>query len=157
MGMAAVRQLLPAIATIALICGSADLLLVRIYWNSVGISFEGIGQSIASGWFGAASQDMGWRSAGIGIASHYFIMACMALAYFLVARVQPALVRHAWRYGALYGAFLYVLMTAVVVPLSASPSRPPQPGWMLASIAIHVFVVGIPMALATRRFYAMTA
>lgn len=144
-------RLLAGAAAIALLCGTADLVFVRLYWASVGITFQAIGQSIGAGWYGRASQDMGWHSAGVGIASHYGIMLGMALAYMLTARTWPALVRHPWRYGALYGALLYVLMTAVVVPLSAAPVRPPQPAWMLASIAVHVLLVGIPMALAARR------
>jgi hypothetical protein len=144
-------RLLLGAALMALLCGTADLVFVRLYWASAGLDFQGIGQSIGQGWYGRASGDMGWTSANVGFASHYAIMFCMALAYFLVARAWPALWRQPWIFGPLYGGLLYVAMTAIVVPLSAAPARAPQPGWMLASIAFHVLGVGIPMALAARK------
>jgi hypothetical protein len=148
---ASLGRLARGAAGIALLCGTLDLAFVRVYWSHAGTTLEAIGQSIGAGWFGAASQRMGWHSAGAGLLSHYAIMFAMALAWFASARAWPWLRRRPVVYGALYGALLYVVMTEVVVPLSAAPVRPPQPAWMLASIAAHVLLVGIPIAVAARR------
>jgi uncharacterized membrane protein len=75
----------------------------------------------------------------------------MVLAYALVATRLLALVRQPWRWGALYGLFLYGFMNFVVVPLSAAagPSKF-RPGWVLASIVVHG-MIGIAAAFFARR------
>ena len=45
----------------------------------------------------------------------------MVLAYYLVSRHWRALVAYPYRFGLLYGVWLYVCMTYIVVPLSVAP------------------------------------
>jgi hypothetical protein len=54
--------------------------------------------------------------------------------------------------GLLYGLFIYAFMNYVVIPLSAAPFRMPFPPPMLLSgLLVHLFLVGLPIALAASR------
>ncbi len=47
-----------------------------------------------------------------------------------------------------YGVLVYLIMTFVVVPLSAIGFRPPRSLiLMLTSLAVHVFAFGLPISL----------
>jgi len=52
------------------------------------------------------------------------------------------------RLGMVYGVLVYLIMTFVVVPLSAIGFRPPRSLiLMLTSLAVHVFAFGLPISL----------
>ncbi|GAB2494396.1 hypothetical protein GCM10027084_04900 [Pseudoxanthomonas sangjuensis] len=141
------RRLLAGTATI----GSLDLLFAWSFWANKGVTFTDILHSIASGWYGKASRDMGATSAAVGAASHYAIIFCFMLAWWLAARLVPALSRRWLAFGALYGLALYALMNFVVLPLSAAGS----PGfdnraWLVGSIAMHA-AIGVLCAWFARK------
>ena len=78
-----------------------------------------------------------------------------ALAGFFVARqvlrlVFPDSAARPWWYGALYGVAAYVVMSRIVVPLSAANSASPSLGVLVNGLLIHIVGVGIPTALAAR-------
>lgn len=131
--------------------GSLDLLFAWSFWASKGVSFTDILRSIASGWYGKASRDMGATSAAIGAASHYAIIFAFVLAYWLAGTRFPALLRRWALFGPLYGLALYALMNFVVLPLSAAgPQRFDNVPWVAGSIAMHV-VIGTLCAWFARR------
>jgi hypothetical protein len=66
--------------------------------------------------------------------------------------VAPFLVRYAVPCGALYGIGVYFFMNRIVVPLSAAAKFPFSVKMMVIGVVIHIFCVGLPIALATRRF-----
>jgi hypothetical protein len=47
---------------------------------------------------------------------------------------------------------VYFVMNWIVVPLSAIPRGPFRPGLAATLVVIHMFCVGLPIALATARF-----
>jgi len=53
--------------------------------------------------------------------------------------------------GAAYGLLLYGVMNYIVVPLSAAGPGSKDPLWITLSIAAHVLLIGIPIALLARR------
>ena len=53
--------------------------------------------------------------------------------------------------GAGYGLLLYAIMNYVVVPLSAAGPGSKDPLWIGLSVAVHAVLIGIPIALFTRR------
>jgi hypothetical protein len=59
---------------------------------------------------------------------------------------------HPIRSGVLYGVAVYVFMNFVVVPLSAVPKRPVSPGLAAVIVVVHMVCVGIPIAVAVRRY-----
>lgn len=153
---AARSRLRPALRTYggillgALCLGTWDLLFARIYWNAEGVTLVRVLQSVASGIYGRASRNGGLKTAIVGAVCHYFIALCMVLAYFLVSRRIPLLLRWPVRFGLAYGIFLYFFMNLVVLPLSAIGH--PAFGdhrWMVWSIGMHA-LFGVLCALAAR-------
>jgi len=109
-------------------------------------------QSVAAGLLGAASFTGGWATAVLGLALHFFIATSMSLTYYLVARHWPLLHERAVPCGAAYGLLLYVIMNYIVVPLSAAGhGGAKDPLWVALSIVVHAVLIGIPIALFTRR------
>jgi hypothetical protein len=84
---------------------------------SRGKSWESPWLSVASGWIGKAARAGGPGPVALGIATHFAIAVCMALAYALVARRLPVLYRRWARCGAVYGVVLYGIMYRLVLPL----------------------------------------
>ena len=136
-----------------LAAGALDLIYICSFVAILyGIGPQRILHSIAAGWVGRdAARAGGAATAALGFVSHFAIAAVMAIVYYLAAIRLPALVRHPWRYGALYGLVLYVAMNYVVVPLSAAGDGTLKAWqWLdLAHVAAHVVLVGIPCALAS--------
>lgn len=143
-----------------LVAGTLDLLYICTLWGVQGVGPMRILHSVAAGWLGRdAALAGGAPTAALGMLSHYGIAIVMASAYYAVARHVPALVRHPWRYGALYGVLLYAAMTYVVVPLSAAGNGQwPQWRWInLAHLAAHIWLVGVPCALAAKHALRLAA
>lgn len=130
--------------------GTLDLLFARTYWDRPGLTMQRVLQSIAVGLYGKASFDGGPTTAWIGAACHYLITTCMALAYFLVSRRLPVLVRYPVSLGLAYGVVLYLFMNLVVLPLSAVglPSFDNHL-WVASSVVMHA-LFGVICALTTK-------
>jgi hypothetical protein len=65
----------------------------------------------------------------------------------------PFLERHAVASGLVYGAFIYAFMYNLVLPYTnLYPRIDPSAVVQLNSIAAMVFLVGLPISLANRRF-----
>lgn len=147
------RHPLRYIALGGVVAGSLDLIYICTLYAFKGVSPVRILQSIAAGWVGReAAVAGGSTTALLGLLSHFGIALAMAYAYYAVGKHWKSLVEHPLRYGVLYGLLLYVAMTYVVVPLSAAGgSQAPAWQWInLAHIGAHVFLVGVPCALAAR-------
>lgn len=134
------------------LAGALDMLYATGFWALRDVPAQRIFQSVAAGLLGRAAFAGGATSAVLGLALHFLIAIAMALAYAWAAREMPALRRHPWRYGALYGLVLYVVMSFIVVPLSASPRGGSMPtSWIVCSVIAHVVLVGWPCAWFARR------
>jgi len=147
------RRLHPAILVLAggLVAGTLDIVYACAFWAlKRGVPATRILQSVAAGLLGEASFRGGAGSAALGLVLHYFIAVSMSVAYYLVASRWPLLGRRPVPCGAAYGLFLYVVMNYVVVPLSAAGGGSKDPLWITLSIAAHVVLVGIPIALFAR-------
>jgi hypothetical protein len=123
--------------------GLLDILYAITLWGFIlGGSPVGILQSIASGILGKAAYDGGAGTAALGLALHFLIAFCMALAYVLAARRLPVLTTR-WRLmGFLYGFALFAVMNFIVVPLSAIGWRPMTPMGAFRALLPHIVFVG---------------
>lgn len=131
--------------------GTLDLLFAWGYWARMGVTFTDILQSIAAGWYGNASRDMGATSAMVGALSHYAIMFVIALTYWLAARRIRVLRAHPWPCGLAYGLSVYLVMSLVVLPLSAAGSPDfTNTAWVATSIALHLMIGALCAQAATR-------
>ncbi|WAS91483.1 hypothetical protein [Nannocystis punicea] len=109
-------------------------------------------QSVAGGWLGAAAYHGGWPTAWLGLVSHYAIMLTIATIYMVVAARMPALRRWWIGAGVVFGVAVWLVMSFVVVPLSASPlTGPPDLLAALKPLAVHILAVGLPIAWIARR------
>ena len=134
--------------------GVLDILAAFVVYGLRGAVPLRILQSIASGLLGAAAFQGGVRTAARGLALHFMNATIISATYYLLSRRAPVLVRRPLACGALYGVVVYVVMNFVVVPLSAVATRPFAPGLAAIIVGVHVVCVGIPIALAVRRFAA---
>jgi hypothetical protein len=108
-------------------------------------------QGIAFGWFGPSSLKMGWTSAAVGFFTHFFIATSWAAIYWLASQRFPVLVRRAWVCGTVYAFVVYAVMYEIVMPLSAIHRRLTRtPQALLIGLLIHIFCVGLPIALIVR-------
>lgn len=108
-------------------------------------------QTIASGVLGRAAFDGGVGTAALGLALHFVIALGAATAYYVVSRRWRPLIDQAVLNGFAYGVIVYVIMNRIVVPLSRVATRPPTVEGVLRMLVIHMFCVGLPIALAVRR------
>ena len=109
-------------------------------------------QSVAAGLLGKpASFQGGARTATLGLVLHFFIALSMALTYWAVARNWPLLWRKWLPCGAFYGLLLFGIMNYVVIPLSATTGGSRDPVWLVLSILVHMFLIGVPIAYFVRR------
>jgi uncharacterized membrane protein YagU involved in acid resistance len=115
-------------------------------------------QSIASGLLGADAYKGGSGMAALGFVLHFVIALGAAAVFYAASRKLGFLVRASLVCGLLYGIAVYLFMNFVVLPLSAFPGKPSYPLQALAiGILGHMFLVGLPIALAVRRFSRVPA
>jgi hypothetical protein len=140
----------PAIFWGGLIAGILDITTALIRWRPP----LRLLQSIASGLLGPQAFQGGWGTAALGMALHFVIAFSAAAVYYAASRKLAFLRQRAVTWGLFYGIAVYMFMTWVVVPLSAvHRSNPPFSGLSLAlSLLTHMFCVGLPIALAVRRY-----
>ena len=161
--MAAASEAIPAerssaaraILTGGLIAGACDITYAFVfYYLRSGITPVQILQSVASGLLGASASKGGLPAAALGAFLHFFIAVTAAAVYYAASRRFDVLVRHAFVCGVIFGACVYAFMNFVVVPLSAAPFKggTPSTATWVTGLLIHMFGIGLPIALAARRF-----
>ena len=111
-------------------------------------------QSVAGGWLGTATFQGGWKTAALGLALHFLIATVWAAVYSLISLKWPVLHQQALLSGLLYGSLVYLFMYGIVLPLSAYHTKffNQRVTLLLSNWLIHLLCVGVPIALAARRF-----
>jgi hypothetical protein len=110
-------------------------------------------QSVASGLLGRNADQGGLKTAALGLACHFLIAFTAAAVYFAASRKLKFLTRQAIVCGVLYGMAVYFFMYFVVLPLSAFPYKISYTATVLVTgLMIHIFCVGLPIALSARRY-----
>lgn len=138
-----------AILWAGLIAGTLDITAACVSGVLRGGTPVRVLQSVASGLLGADAFEGGPAAAALGLALHFLIAYGAATVYFVASRKMRFLVDHAVVCGVLYGIAVYAFMNSVVVPLSAAPF---EIAYRLKGLMIHIFCVGLPIALVVRRF-----
>lgn len=113
-------------------------------------------QSVASGALGRSAYQGGARTAALGLGFHFLIALVAATVYVLASRLLPFMIRHAVISGILYGLGVYALMNGVVLRVSAIqattwPWAYPK-SVLIGGLLIHMFGIGLPIALVARRY-----
>jgi len=137
-----------------LTCGVLDITAALVVYGMFGAKPVPLLQGIAAGLLGQRAMSGGLLTAALGLVCHFVIAFLAATVYYFTANVFRALLQHAIGAGAFYGIAVYFFMNRVVVPLSAARKFPFSLRMMFIGIIIHIFCVGLPIALAARRFSA---
>lgn len=145
-------QALPAILWGGLGSGALDITAAFIVYGSFGLKPVPLLQGIAAGLLGARAWSGGLATAGLGLFFQFFIAFSATAVYYAASRWQPFLLRQTLLSGAFYGVAVYFFMDRIVVPLSAARKHPFSFEMMVIGLTIHVFCVGLPIAIAMRRF-----
>jgi hypothetical protein len=141
-------------ATLAggLAAGVLDLTAALVLYTSRGARPIRIVQAIASGLLGPAAFQGGLATAALGCLLHFFIALTAAAVYVTASRWLRLLRTRPVLCGLVYGVVVYGVMNFVVVPLSAAARGPFNPRLAAILVVIHMFCVGLPIALAARRY-----
>ena len=152
------RPLSPGKAILAggLIAGALDIAYaIVLWWLRARVPPARILQSVATGVLGKASYDGGVGTAALGLALHFLNALIIAAIFVGASRVWPVIAERATLFGPLYGIGVYLVMNYAVLPLSRFPKRagtggPPPVVW-ITGVLVHMFLVGLPIALMARR------
>lgn len=130
--------------------GALDAADAMIFFGLRGVSPLRVLQSIASGLLGRDAFRGGLATAALGTLLHFLIAFTIVAVFFAASRRIPWLVRRPVVSGLVYGLLAYLVMSQVVVPLSAAPIGPRTPAVVLNGVLIHMLGVGLPAALFAR-------
>ena len=109
-------------------------------------------QSVATGLLGKAAYLGGVPTAALGLVLHFAIALIVAAVFVTAARRWPILLRRPVLSGGLLGVGMYGVMNVAVVPLSrAFIGPPPNLKMTVVGLLVHVFLFGLPIALAAKR------
>jgi hypothetical protein len=138
---------LSAIAAGGLIAGSLDLTQASILF---GVKVPLV---IAAGLLGPQALQGGAGTYILGVCLHFFI-ACSATAIFYGAsRRLVFLIEHPLVCGLFYGMAVELVMSYVVLPLSALHAKGPyELHDVLLGLLVHMVVVGVPISFSVRWF-----
>ena len=140
-----------------LIAGTLDITYACIFsYLRRGTRPSVVLQSVASGALGRSAFEGGAKTAALGLAFHFLIAFIAATVYYFASRVLRFMVTQAVICGILYGVLVYLFMNCVVLRLSAihSTTWPWSYPWpaLIGGLLIHMFGIGLPIALITRRY-----
>lgn len=145
-------NILEAIARAGATCGAMDITAAFIVYGYFGLKPIRLLQGIASGWLGPRAFDGGIQSALLGLCSHFLIAFLAATVFVLLSRRIHSLLSHSYLSGFGYGVAVYFFMQYAVLPLSAVGRSPFSFKMTLIGVVIHIFCVGLPISLTTRRY-----
>ena len=111
-----------------------------------------IPQAIASGLLGPDAFSGGAAVTVLGLLLHFIIALGAATVFFVASRKLKILVDRAVLCGLMYGAFVYVFMHVVVLPLSATGPSHMRVVYQVFEFIEHWFCVGLPISLSVRHF-----
>jgi Na+/alanine symporter len=89
----------------------------------------------------------------LGVLLHFFIATSVAAIYYAASRKLRFLIEHPLVCGLFYGMAVELVMSYIVLPLSALHSTGPYSLHdVLLGLVVHMFVVGLPISFSIRRF-----
>jgi hypothetical protein len=136
------------------IAGLLDIIFAFVFYGLTrGLTLVRILQSVASGLLGSKAFEGGVGSAALGAFFQLFIPTVAAAVYFGFDRMFSFVRKNPVVCGILYGVVIYLFMNFVVLPLSAIPFKVRLPiAVVIPGLLAHMFIIGLPIALAIRRF-----
>ena len=141
------KSALLAIAAGGLIAGTLDLTQACILFGAR------IPLVIAAGLLGPQAFKGGIGTYLLGVLLHFFIATSFAAFYYASSRKLVFLKEHPLVCGLAYGAGVELVMSLIVLPLSALHSKGPyELHDLILGLLVHMVVVGLPISFSVRRF-----
>jgi len=142
-----------------LICGVLDITSAIVISIANGGSPVRMLQGIAGALLGPVSFEYGAATAALGLAMHFGVAFTATAIFYWLSRRIPAMVEWAVPSGLLFGVVWLLVMYRGVIPLTAAlrtlyldnVKRTLPALWPLP-LLVHMTCVGLPIALAVRRF-----
>jgi hypothetical protein len=136
-----------AIAAGGLIAGTLDLTQAFILFG------RRVPMVISAGLLGRSAFHGGPATYVLGILLHYFIATSVTAIFYAASRKLIFLIEHPLVCGLFYGIAVELVMSYIVLPLSALHARGPyELKDVLLGLVLHMTVVGLPIAYTIRRF-----
>jgi uncharacterized membrane protein (DUF485 family) len=147
----------PSNAALAIFWGGLIAGVLDLIYATASVVLHGypaiiLPQAIATGLLGVKSFQGGVPTAVLGVALEFLITFVATAVYYGTNRRLTFLTREAVVWGLLYGVAIYFFMNFIVVPLSAAPKFSHTWASRASDFAVHMFFIGLPMALAVRRY-----
>jgi Na+/alanine symporter len=141
------RSALRAIGVGGLIAGTLDLTQAFILFG------RKVPLVIAAGLLGPQAFQGGVGTYVLGVCLHFFIAGSATAVYYLASRRLSFLKEHPVVCGLFYGMAVELVMSYIVLPLSALHARGPyELHDVLQGLVVHMVVVGLPISFSVRRF-----
>jgi hypothetical protein len=141
------KNALLAVAAGGLIAGTLDLSQAFILFG------RRVPLVIAAGLLGKQAFDGGAATYVLGVLLHFFIAASVAAIYYAASRKLTFLTEHPLVCGLFYGLAVELVMSYIVLPLSALHAKGPYSLHdVLLGLVVHMIVVGLPVSFSIRRF-----
>ncbi len=143
---------LAAILVAGIVAAILEIIPALIVQPRLGVPPERMFQSIAGGLLGRDTYQGGLGTAGLGVFLHVFISVVAAAIYIWAAQRWSVLLRRPVLCGLAFGLASWIVMSQIVVPLSAAAFPPAtKPAMIAVSIGVHMLLFGLPIALVARR------
>jgi len=132
-------------------CGTLDISAALVVYRYFGRPPIRLLQGIAAGVLGSRSFQGELPTVLLGLFCHLFIAFSAVTVHLTASRWIPFLPAHAIISGVFYGVAVYFFMNRVVVSLSGAIPYPFSFQLLVIGVVIHIFCVGLPIALVVRR------
>ncbi|MBS1682143.1 MAG: DUF1440 domain-containing protein [Bacteroidetes bacterium] len=109
---------------------------------------------IASGVFGQQALDQNSGLEWAGLLFHFIIATGWTMLFFVAYPKLKILTKNKIYVGFGYGIFVWIMMNAVVLPLSNVPPLVYRLTPTLIGIGIHMGVIGLSISLLANQFYS---
>jgi len=141
------RNALLAIGAGGLIAGSLDLTEAFILFG------RRVPLVIAGGLLGQPAFHGGAGTYVLGVFLHFLIAFSATAIYYAASRKLDFLTEHPLVCGLFYGIAVELVMSYIVLPLSALHARGPyELHDVILGLVVHMVVVGLPISFSVRRF-----
>ena len=137
-----------------LLVGTADILaaFTSFYIKSGKSPIAPVSKFIASGVLGRPALKGGAEMIALGLLFHYIIAFIWTIFFFWLYKRWELMSKNWVVTGFLYGVFIYLMMSQVVVPLSNTPPIPKgNIGNKIISALILITMIGLPLAYIAKR------
>jgi len=141
------RNALLAIGAGGLIAGTLDLTQAFILFG------RRVPLAIAGGLLGQAAFHGGAGTYVLGVFLHFLIAFSATAIYYAASRKLDFLTEHPLVCGLFYGIAVELVMSYIVLPLSALHARGPyELHDVILGLVVHMVLVGLPISFSVRRF-----